>query len=265
MKENTIKKLSVLLFIMILISSCHRKELPAYCIDGIFFRQPPKGVSMMDLVQSHRGTFLTDHSENRVHYLILDKGKTLSEAAIAYRIPDKRVKNREEFLYKKEAFDKIVKMQLTTAQDIDRPRTLKVGESLPGEFHLMDLDDTEWNKERLKGRITVINLWFSGCGPCLKEFPTISKWKKEYPDVTFLSANFEDKDVVKRVTKARQFTWTHLYNDDYFSKYLDGEGFPMFLVLDQQGIIRYFENGATVEVQSEVLKCIQTLRDKATE
>lgn len=101
--------------------------------------------------------------------------------------------------------------------------------------------------------------------PCLKEFPTISKWKKEYPDVTFLSANFEDKDVVKRVTKARQFTWTHLYNDDYFSKYLDGEGFPLFIVLDQQGIIRYFENGATVEVQSEVLKCIQTLRDEAIE
>lgn len=247
-----------------LATSCHRMELPAYYIDGMFFRKG-KDVSVMSMVQSHMMSSIMDLEGNKCWNLTLDKGATVPEEVLAYRIPDKRVKNREDFLNNVEVHDKISKIQVSNSLDIDRSRTLKIGEVLPGNFMLRDLEETEWNKERLKNRITVINLWFSSCGPCLKEFPILSKWKEEYPDVNFLSANPEKKDVVKHVVEARKFTWTHLYADDYFCKYLDGEGFPMFLVLDGKGELRLIRNGATNETREAVLKCIQTLRDEAKE
>lgn len=259
MKCLVSRNVAFLLFVIVLASSCHRMELPAYHVDGMFFRAFPKEKSIWKLVPSNQVGSLKDLSGNSIFDIVPKKGAKIPEEAMAYRIPDKRVKNREEFLYNKKAWAEIFKMQMASSLDLDRPRTLKVGEPLPGDFHLMDLEGTEWNKERLKDKITVINLWFSSCGPCLKEFPILSEWKDEFPGVTFLSVNFEKKEIVSRIVKERSFTWTHLYNDNYFCKYLDGEGFPLFIVLDKQGVIRYFENGATDKVRGEVLKCIQLL------
>lgn len=256
------KKVLFLLLVIVLNSSCHRMELPAYHVDGMFFRKFPKEKSIWELVPSNETGFLKDLSGNRIIDIVPKKGAKISEEAMVYRIPDKRVKNREEFLYNKMAWEEIHKMQMASALNLDRPRTLKVGESLPGDFQLLDLEETVWNKERLKDKIVVINLWFSSCGPCLKEFPILSQWKEELPDVTFLSVDFEKKEIVSRIVKERNFTWTHLYNDNYFCKYLDGEGFPFFIVLDKQSVIRYFGNGATDAVRGEVLKTIQTLRNE---
>lgn len=262
MKCIASRNVAFLLFVLVLASSCHRMELPAYHVDGMFFRTPPPEKSIFKLVKSNQLSSLRDLEGNLVWDIVPEKGAKIPEEAMVYRIPDKRVKNREEFLYNKMASEEIHKMQMASALNLDRPRTLKVGESLPGDFQLLDLEETVWNKERLKDKIVVINLWFSSCGPCLKEFPILSQWKEELPDVTFLSVDFEKKEIVSRIVKERNFTWIHLYDDNYFCKYLDGEGFPFFIVLDKQGVIRYFGNGATDAVRGEVLKTIQTLRNE---
>lgn len=253
------KTTSFLLLAALLATSCHRPELPAYHVNGMFFR---KGAPLQ-LIKSNRGTTLSDLDGNHVMDFVPGKEiTTIPDEVLKYRIPDKYVKNREQFLDNKEAFDKLFKLQVASALDLDRPRTLKLGQPLPGDFSLQDLDGTEWNKARLMGHVTVINLWFSSCPPCLREMPILSSWKDQFPQVTFLSANFEKPGVVKRVVEARKFSWTHLCDDNYFGQYLDGEGFPMFLVLDSHGLVRFVRNGSSEEIHAEVLAMIRQLLEE---
>lgn len=240
--------------------SCHRPELPAYYINGMFFRNV-EGLPLGAL-QTKSGALINDLEGNKVYSVQLADGALIPEQMMEARIPDKWVKNREQFVDNAQAFEDIFKMQVAAMKDIDHPRTLKLGQPLPDDFLLRDLGGGEWNKKRLEGHITVINLWFSSCGPCLKEMPILSQWKEQYPDVTFLSVNYEKAEIVKRVVHARGFTWKHLYGDDYFCKYLDNKGFPMFLVLDEQGILRFRDNGASETIRSKVLKCVEELRSK---
>lgn len=132
-----------------------------------------------------------------------------------------------------------------------------VGKALPDDFAEKDIDGKTWTKEELKGRVTVINVWYSGCGPCRREMPMLSTWKDKYPDVHFVSANFENVDKVKQITEKEGFNWTHIANDTYFTKRVGNEGYPLTIVVDKNGIVRYCKHGANDNnVRSEILQLI---------
>ena len=113
--------------------------------------------------------------------------------------------------------------------------------------------------ELIKGRKVVVNAWFSGCGPCLREMPILSEWKEQLPDVLFLSVNFEKADKVRRITQQRGFNWNHIYDDKYFVRFVGTGGFPLFLVLDEKGIVRYVGNGTNDSKRAEIQKLIKSL------
>ena len=70
-----------------------------------------------------------------------------------------------------------------------------------GEFRLADFD----------GKVVVINIWASWCGPCRREVPDYERVRKSYTgqDVEFVALTTEDPneagDAVKRFL--RQVTW----------------------------------------------------------
>ena len=40
-------------------------------------------------------------------------------------------------------------------------------------FYVKDLNGKLWTEQSLKGHKVVINAWYSGCGPCLREMPIL--------------------------------------------------------------------------------------------
>ena len=130
------------------------------------------------------------------------------------------------------------------------------GKPLPGSFALHDLNGKLWTEQSLKGHKVVINAWYSGCGPCLREMPILSEWKNKYPNVIFLSVNFEKADKVRKITEVRGFNWTHLYGDNYFVKFVGSGGFPLFIVLGEDGLIRYMVNGTNEKIRQDILNVI---------
>lgn len=123
-------------------------------------------------------------------------------------------------------------------------------------FYVKDLNGKLWTEQSLKGHKVVINAWYSGCGPCLQEMPILSEWKNKYPNVIFLSVNFEKADKVRKITEARGFNWTHLYGDNYFVKFVGSGGFPLFIVLGEDGLIRYMVNGTNEKIRQDILNVI---------
>lgn len=168
-----------------------------------------------------------------------------------YEIPRSRVKSLSE-----------IEDQIETNQQMfsltrhnENTDTL-CGKPLPGSFTLHDLNGKLWTEQSLKGHKVVINAWYSGCGPCLREMPILSEWKNKYPNVIFLSVNFEKADKVRKITEARGFNWTHLYGDNYFVKFVGSGGFPLFIVLGEDGLIRYMVNGTNEKIRQDILNVI---------
>lgn len=154
----------------------------------------------------------------------------------------------------------VAQMYSLASAKIKEGRELKTGMTFDA-FSLTDFDGKVWDNESIRGKVTVINVWYSGCGPCLKEMPVISKWKEEFPLVNFLSVNFESKEIMQKIVVQRGFTWTHCPEDRYFTSWvvtdnLEG-GYPLTLVLDEDGVLRFFVHGTNTIKQKQVVSAIK--------
>jgi peroxiredoxin len=101
----------------------------------------------------------------------------------------------------------------------------------------------------LKGKVLVINLWFTTCHPCIAELPALNKLVKEYKDknVVFLGLSTDTKEMLDR-------DFFPNYNFDF--KIISGAGdivekightgFPTTYIVDTKGkVIDAWIGGST--------------------
>lgn len=72
------------------------------------------------------------------------------------------------------------------------------------ERHIRSLDDNSFRLADFHGKVLVINLWASWCGPCRREIPEYEKVRKDYlrSNVEFIGLTTEDPaDASQRVNK----------------------------------------------------------------
>ena len=198
---------------------------------------------------------IKDDDGNRVVNVLVSEGFTVPVALKKYEIPRDRVKNVDQL--EEAAHTDATMWKLTHSKAPDK---LAVGRPLPGTFAERDIQGTLWTQDSLRGHVTVINVWYSGCGPCRKEMPILSAWKDKMPGVLFLSANFENADKVRAITAKEQFNWVHIANDTYFTKCVGSGGYPLTIVLDSAGIVRYCQNGTSERIRQDILQLIGTLK-----
>ena len=65
-------------------------------------------------------------------------------------------------------------------------------------FELQNLENHLKTNADYKGKVTLINLWFTACAPCITEIPYLNYLKDLYQDqVNFVAITFDSKDKVK--------------------------------------------------------------------
>ena len=136
---------------------------------------------------------------------------------------------------------------------------IEEGTSFP-TFSASDVNGKTWSNEDAKGKVMVLNLWYTGCGPCRAEMPELSQWKEEMPDVMFFSATYEKADRAKPVLEKHGFNWINLVDDQQFVKWIGANGYPLTIVIDKEGIIKLAVNGTSPEKREELKRKIQELR-----
>lgn len=117
-------------------------------------------------------------------------------------------------------------------------------------------DDAKQEIAKQKGRIVVVDLWSTGCQPCVKEFPNLVKLQAAHPDeVVCISFNTDyigdgkpedlSPDVLKFLTKQK----AHLTNllsseaDEALYKRVGIASIPVVQVYDRNGkLARQFDN-----------------------
>ena len=61
-----------------------------------------------------------------------------------------------------------------------------VGQTLP-DFTLETMDGGTFTLSEHRGEVTVLNVWATWCGPCVKELPIFEAFAAEHPDVSVLA------------------------------------------------------------------------------
>ncbi|UJP64893.1 TlpA family protein disulfide reductase [Mongoliitalea daihaiensis] len=133
-----------------------------------------------------------------------------------------------------------------TKIEIERKKAL-IGKEYP-ITNAVTLDGRDLNIDDLKGKPTLINLWFTSCKPCIEEMPVLNKMKEEYNDkFNFLSITFESENKVKKFLQRFQFDFDHIVGSKELTKNLGFEAYPANLFLDKNGILRVIKGNVPIE------------------
>ena len=228
--------------------------VPKFLINGYFFREMPK---LPDAVTSM--TRLKDKEGNSL--VAIGLNVDLPKSVIRQAIPHEQVHNADQFL---NGVNMVRTMQELTQANVKADGTFyspKAGEPFP-QFSEKDMDGRTWTNDSVRGHVMVLNLWYSGCGPCRAEMPELSSWKEQLPDVIFLSATYHDAETTKRITDKHNFTWMHLVEAKDMMAWIGTEGFPFTVVVDKQGIARYAVHGTNEEKRAELLAKIKEANEE---
>lgn len=110
------------------------------------------------------------------------------------------------------------------------------------KFELTLLNGEKLNSESLKGKPTLINLWFTMCSPCIEEMPLLNEIKSQFgTDVNFIAITFEKQSDVNEFLERRDFDFVHLVDAKEYLKSLGVRTYPKTLLLDQNLKIIDFE------------------------
>ena len=139
----------------------------------------------------------------------------------------------------------VVLSQSNTAPlDINTGVQRFINKPLP-DFELQNLKKHLKSNSDYIGKVTLINLWFTSCPPCITEIPYLNYLKDAYQDeVNFVAITFDTKDKVDRFLERKPFHFEHLVDaTTYLHKDLNNNAFPKLILIDKKGTVRFVENG----------------------
>ena len=121
------------------------------------------------------------------------------------------------------------------------------------ELPLLQQTDKTFHSSEMLGKVWILNVWASWCGPCLEEHPMITAMAKTLP-APVVGLNYKD-------ARTDALPWLERHGNPFFLTVYDGSGkigidygvygVPETYVIDKKGIIRYKRIGP---VTPEVLQ-----------
>jgi peroxiredoxin len=140
------------------------------------------------------------------------------------------------------------KEQMQLALTMQNPNAnFKTG-VLANDFTTTDINGEKVALKDLKGKVVVLNFWFTECQPCIAEMPELNKIAAKYKNnkVAFIAVTFDDRDKLNKFFKKHQFDY-RIVSDLAIIKDYKVNSFPLHLIIDQKGEIIFKKIGAYLE------------------
>jgi thiol-disulfide isomerase/thioredoxin len=111
--------------------------------------------------------------------------------------------------------------------------------ALAPDFSYTTVDGASGRLSELKGKVVLLNLWASWCGPCVQEMPDIAALKANYPALEVLAVNVSDEPADARAFIQKSdydFSWV-LDEQGTISAQYPTDGIPYTIIIDADGVI----------------------------
>ena len=142
---------------------------------------------------------------------------------------------------------------------IDAIDNIKIGKKY-SDFSAPDLNGAETKlSDKINGKVALLNLWATWCGPCIAKSRTMVPLYNEYKNKGFtiigVAGEFKNTDRLVKFIEKEKWEWLNLVELDrknnIWQKYgVDGSGGGMFLI-DENGLI-LAKNPTAEEVRKEL-------------
>jgi cytochrome oxidase Cu insertion factor (SCO1/SenC/PrrC family) len=109
-------------------------------------------------------------------------------------------------------------------------------------FEVRDIDGEIRNLSDYKGKYLVMDFWFTSCGPCIEDTPTLKAWHESLdPEkVVLLGVSVDSRrQDVQDYRRKTGITWPQVFdqvdNTGILSDAYNVEGFPCYYVINPEG------------------------------
>ncbi len=146
------------------------------------------------------------------------------------------------------------------------PPSELLGKQAPA-FEFTRIDGEKITADSLKGKIAVLDFWFTQCTPCQQGFPLLNKVYERYKnrdDVVFISVNADANTVSDQTVRETHKTWGSqlpLARDlnEHIQKAWQVSAMPALFVIGNDRIVQHHEMGVNAELEKELPETIEAL------
>lgn len=134
--------------------------------------------------------------------------------------------------------------QLKRAMEAPKPaetKSFKTGKKFDS-FSAYDMNGNLIDLKQLKGKVMVINFWFTTCPPCKQERPYLNKIVDDYkPDstVVFIAIALDKKEQLVPYLKENEFKYTVIPDGKKIADVYNISGYPTQVIVDKEGKVAF--------------------------
>ena len=131
-------------------------------------------------------------------------------------------------------------------------------------FNFTDINGNHYSLDELKGKVIVMNYWFSACRPCVLEMPELNKLVEKYrgKEVVFLGLTYHVKANIERFLQRFQFDYNLIPESQIEIHNYHVATYPTHIVIDQNGYVVLREEGLSYDTVDILDKTIDALLKK---
>ena len=115
-----------------------------------------------------------------------------------------------------------------------------IGYQLP-DFEATTIDGKKISNQSLKGKVTIINFWFTACRPCVAEIPGFDDIIEKYgrDNLNYISIGRDSKEEVSEFLQKHPWRFDHIVDAESLIKgeFMFMWGFPTTMVINEAGEI----------------------------
>ena len=148
---------------------------------------------------------------------------------------------------------------------------VRARKNLVPDFELVTLSGDYLTAEDLRGKVILLDFWFTSCPPCIKAVPSLRRMSRRMADDPFvlLSISTDDDQATLREFVARNgMEWPQVWDKNHeLARKLKVEGYPTYLLVNHEGEIVYSTRGwserSEIELAQKVASAVKAAKKSA--